>query len=223
MRPRRRAGMVYGCGLRRCLIIFAPHTLVLDRRTRTCRAPSPRLILRRSKNFTSGAAISFTSSGPIVADRSRHHRTPDPTPGAADAGPRQRGHPHGGERRPHTSPPLLPPSPRPPVLPSLPPTPPPPKRRGTGGGGATGQKDGATERSGRSGAGRRRRPADTAPGRKPRATEHPSVRTGGARGATPRSPGTAPRPAQLQEAKNQVDALTFHGRASSRRRTRWAH
>ena len=117
MRPRRRAGMVYGCGLRRCLIIFAPHTLVLDRRTRTCRAPSPRLILRRSKNFTSGAAISFTSSGPIVADRSRHHRTPDPTPGAADAGPRQRGHPHGGERRPHNAPPLLPPAPAHPFAP----------------------------------------------------------------------------------------------------------
>lgn len=54
-----RAGTVYGAGLRRCLIIFAPQTLILDRRTRTCRTPSLQLVLRRSKNFTSGAAIPF--------------------------------------------------------------------------------------------------------------------------------------------------------------------
>ena len=63
---RRRAGMVYSVGLRRCLIIFAPQTLVLDRRTQTCRTPSLRWIRQRSKNFTSGAAVSFTLGGPIV-------------------------------------------------------------------------------------------------------------------------------------------------------------
>ena len=64
-----RAGIVYSCGLRRCLIIFAPHTHILDRRTSTCRTPSLQLILQRSKNFTSGVAISFTPSCPIVDDR----------------------------------------------------------------------------------------------------------------------------------------------------------
>jgi len=55
-----RAGTVYSAGLRRCLIIFAPQTLVLDRRTQPCKAPSPLLISWRSKNFTSGAKVSFT-------------------------------------------------------------------------------------------------------------------------------------------------------------------
>ena len=68
-----RAGMVYSCGLRRCLIIFAPHTHILDRRTCTCRTPSLQLILQRSKNFTSGVAVSFTPRSPIVHDR---HRPP---------------------------------------------------------------------------------------------------------------------------------------------------
>jgi len=63
------AGMVYSCGLRRCLIIFAPHAFVLDRWTCTCQAPSLLLILQRSKNFTSGAAISLTLSSPIVSER----------------------------------------------------------------------------------------------------------------------------------------------------------
>ena len=61
--------MVYGRGLRRCLIIFDPHTHILDRRTRTCRTPSPPQILQRSKNFTSGVAVSFTLSDSIVDDR----------------------------------------------------------------------------------------------------------------------------------------------------------
>jgi len=65
----RRAGIVYSCGLRRCLIIFAPHTHILDRRTCTCKTPSLQLILQRSKNFTSGAAVSFTSRSPIMHDR----------------------------------------------------------------------------------------------------------------------------------------------------------
>jgi hypothetical protein len=56
-------------GLRRCLIIFAPRTLILDRRTCTCRTPSLLLISQRSKNFTSGAAISFTPNSPIGCDR----------------------------------------------------------------------------------------------------------------------------------------------------------
>ena len=64
-----RAGMVYSCGLRRCLIIFAPHTHILDRRTCTCRTPSLQLVLQRSENFTSGVAIPFTPSSPIVDDR----------------------------------------------------------------------------------------------------------------------------------------------------------
>jgi len=58
-------------GLRRCLIIFAPRTLILDRRTRTCRAPSLRVVSQRSKNFTSGAEIPFTSSSPIGSVRWR--------------------------------------------------------------------------------------------------------------------------------------------------------
>ena len=60
--------MVYSCGLRRCLIIFAPHTLILDRQTCTCRAPSLQLVLQRSKNFTSSASIPFTQSSPIMVD-----------------------------------------------------------------------------------------------------------------------------------------------------------
>ena len=56
-------------GLRRCLIIFAPRTLILDRRTCTCRTPSLQWISQRSKNFTSGAAISFTPNSPLVCDR----------------------------------------------------------------------------------------------------------------------------------------------------------
>ena len=56
-------------GLRRCLIIFAPRTLILDRRTCTCRTPSLQWIWQRSKNFTSGAPISFTPNGPIGYDR----------------------------------------------------------------------------------------------------------------------------------------------------------
>lgn len=61
-----RAGTVYSSGLRRCLIIFAPQALILDRRTHTCRAPSLRLIPQRSKNFTSGAAIPSTLSSPLA-------------------------------------------------------------------------------------------------------------------------------------------------------------
>jgi hypothetical protein len=56
-------------GLRRCLIIFAPRTLILDRRTCTCRTPSLPWISQRSKNFTSGAPISFTLNSPIGCDR----------------------------------------------------------------------------------------------------------------------------------------------------------
>lgn len=56
-------------GLRRCLIIFAPRTLILDRRTCTCRTPSLQWISQRSKNFTSGVAISFTPNSPIGCDR----------------------------------------------------------------------------------------------------------------------------------------------------------
>ena len=66
-----RAGIVYGDGLRRCLIIFAPHTLILDRRTRTSRAPSLPWILQRSENFTSGATISSTPNGPLDSVRRR--------------------------------------------------------------------------------------------------------------------------------------------------------
>lgn len=62
-----RAGMVYCSGLRRCLIIFAPHTLILDRRTGPCRAPSLQLVLQRSKNFTSGATIPSTLSTSIMS------------------------------------------------------------------------------------------------------------------------------------------------------------
>ena len=62
--------MVYSGGLRRCLIIFAPHTLILDRRTCTCRAPSLQLLLQRSEYFTTSAAVAFTLSSPIMAERS---------------------------------------------------------------------------------------------------------------------------------------------------------
>jgi len=55
-RLQRRADMVYGNGLRRYLIIFDPHTLVLDRRRGPGQAPSPQLVQARSKNFTSGLA-----------------------------------------------------------------------------------------------------------------------------------------------------------------------
>ena len=68
MHPQHRAGIVYSRGLRRCLIIFAPHTLILDRRTGTCRAPSLQLVWQRSKNFTSGAAIPFTPSSPLMPE-----------------------------------------------------------------------------------------------------------------------------------------------------------
>ena len=68
-----RAGTVYGAGLRRCLIIFAPRTLILDRRTRACRTPSLRSILQRSKNFTSGVAVSFTLNGPLGDGRCAPH------------------------------------------------------------------------------------------------------------------------------------------------------
>jgi hypothetical protein len=61
-----RAGTVYSSGLRRCLIIFAPQALILDRRTNPCRAPSLRLVPQRSKNFTSGAAIPSTPSSPLA-------------------------------------------------------------------------------------------------------------------------------------------------------------
>ena len=53
---RRRADMVYGNGLRRYLIIFDPHTLVLDRQKAPSVAPSPPLVQARSKNFTSSLA-----------------------------------------------------------------------------------------------------------------------------------------------------------------------
>ena len=66
MPQRHRAGTVYGSGLRRCLIIFDPHALILDRRTHACRTPSPLVLLQRSENFTSGVAIAFTSSGSII-------------------------------------------------------------------------------------------------------------------------------------------------------------
>jgi len=56
-------------GLRRCLIIFAPRTLILDRRTCTCRTPSLPWVSQRSKNFTSGAPIPFTPNSPIGCDR----------------------------------------------------------------------------------------------------------------------------------------------------------
>jgi len=68
LHPQHRAGIVYSRGLRRCLIIFAPHTLILDRRTGTCRAPSLQLVWQRSKNFTSGAAIPFTPSSPLMPE-----------------------------------------------------------------------------------------------------------------------------------------------------------
>jgi len=76
MCPWHRAGMVYSGGLRRCLIIFAPHTLILDRRTRTCRTPLPPLALQRSKNFTSGVAMPCTPSGPIEAETVPRPRVP---------------------------------------------------------------------------------------------------------------------------------------------------
>ncbi len=72
MPPQDRAGMVYSGGLRRCLIIFAPHTLILDRRTCTCRAPLPPEVFQRSKNFTSSAGIPFTPSSPIEAETAPH-------------------------------------------------------------------------------------------------------------------------------------------------------
>lgn len=77
--------MVYSRGLRRCLIIFAPHTLILDRRTGTCRTPSLLVISQRSKNFTSGVAVSFTPRCSIEGDR----RQPAGHAGGAPA-------PHGG-------------------------------------------------------------------------------------------------------------------------------
>ena len=48
--------MVYGNGLRRYLIIFDPHTLVLDRRKAPGGAPSLPLVPARSENFTSSLA-----------------------------------------------------------------------------------------------------------------------------------------------------------------------
>lgn len=100
---RRRAGIVYGHGLRRYLIIFAPHTLVLDRWTHISRTtPPPQLIEERSKNFTSGVSISSTPKGPIASARRRppaqapaHHR---PRTGRGGPGGARRHVAHSGRR-----------------------------------------------------------------------------------------------------------------------------
>ena len=98
--------MVYSAGLRRCLIIFVPRTLILDRRTRTCGAPSPPLVLRRSKNFTSGATVPSTQSGPIGSGRRTPLRRPPPS-----ARRRRPPPPPPLAPRPPTSSPLVDPSP----------------------------------------------------------------------------------------------------------------
>lgn len=88
MSHQHRAGTVYGSGLRRCLIIFDPQALILDRRTLACRTPSPPWLLRRSKNFTSGVAIAFTSSASIIFDWILPHLTAQ---GPPDGNPWQGG------------------------------------------------------------------------------------------------------------------------------------
>ena len=90
---RGRAGTVYSAGLRRCLIIFAPRTLILDRRTQPCRTPSLPWVLRRSKNFTSGAAVPFTLNGPIGFGRCARPTARVPArPAPHAAGPPGGGH-----------------------------------------------------------------------------------------------------------------------------------
>ncbi len=57
------------CGLWRYLIIFDPHTLVLDRRKPSGQPLSPQFVPGRSKNFTSLDPIRLTQMDPIVSVR----------------------------------------------------------------------------------------------------------------------------------------------------------
>ena len=73
MAHRHRADMVYSGRPRWYLIIFASHTLVLDRRTCSSGTPLPQLIPQRSEDFTSGVSISITTNRPISAVQSQQH------------------------------------------------------------------------------------------------------------------------------------------------------
>ena len=52
-------------GLQRYLIIFAPHTLVLDQWRCSCQTPSHLLVYKRSSNFTSHSHILMAPVTPI--------------------------------------------------------------------------------------------------------------------------------------------------------------
>ena len=72
MAHRHRADIGYSGRLRWYLIIFAPNTLVLDRRTCSSKTPLPQLIPQRSEILTSGVSISITTNRPITAVQSQH-------------------------------------------------------------------------------------------------------------------------------------------------------
>jgi len=63
-------GTVYGTGLRRCLIILAPQTAILDRGRQASlkEEPSPQLVSYRSKNFTSDTKVPFTPWGCLPSE-----------------------------------------------------------------------------------------------------------------------------------------------------------
>eukprot|EP00992_Anisonema_acinus_P002351 TRINITY_DN10619_c7_g1_i7.p1 TRINITY_DN10619_c7_g1~~TRINITY_DN10619_c7_g1_i7.p1 ORF type:complete len:147 (+),score=0.34 TRINITY_DN10619_c7_g1_i7:89-529(+) len=59
-----------GNGLRRYLIIFDPHTLVLDRQPCTCQGtPSLQFVMPGSKNFTSSLTVHRAQSTLIISDQ----------------------------------------------------------------------------------------------------------------------------------------------------------
>ena len=72
MAHRHRADIVYSGRLRWYLIIFAPHTLVLDQRTCSSGTPLPQLLPQRSENFTWRVNIHH--------DEQTHHCRSEPAP-----------------------------------------------------------------------------------------------------------------------------------------------
>ena len=58
-------GIVYGIGLRRCLIVFDPLTFVLDQWKRPWQMLSQSAVFHKSKNFTSDCEIPMPPTVPI--------------------------------------------------------------------------------------------------------------------------------------------------------------
>jgi len=190
-----RAGIVYGAGLRRCLIIFAPQTLILDRRTRTSRAPSLREITQRSKNFTSGASVSSTPNGPLVSVRRRAGTPPTVSRGRCP--------PHHSPPKHHT-----PPHPQ-----TRGDSPPPIHLRTTTPGGEAGEGEPETDRESRQAAGGRRGEMGKQRGE---TAAHRWDRQGQSKRTT-RLPGVGTKATHNSLWPHSVDAVTFHGQACSHR------